>query len=146
MPANMRAFQLSSIQEIMHYYDHALLSAKKFGCAVEDTLKLHKLMDSSKLFFPASQHRIFSHNIWFIHVLTELIGDTINNSLTGDHLSTRDILYEHCREDHNGKVPTLQDWLGCVRFEPSEDHRTWFNNPRYSDKKLLTQIKQQFKK
>lgn len=124
----------------MHYYDHALLSAKKFNCSVEDTLHLHKLMDSSKFFFPESQHRLFSHNIWFIQVLTELIGDTVPNTLNGQTMSTRDILYEHCREDHNGKVPSLQDWLGCIRFEISE-HRSWFNNPRQSDKILLKQIK-----
>ena len=125
----------------MHYYDHALLSAKKFGCSVEDTLPLHKLMDSSKFFFPASQHRLFSHNTWFIQVLTELVGDTVVNSLTGQTLSTRDILYEHLKEDHNGKVPSLQDWLACIRFEIPEQHRTWFNNPRQSDKLLLKQIK-----
>nr|WP_316835031.1 hypothetical protein [Pedobacter nutrimenti] len=98
-------------------------------------------MDSSKFFFPASQHRMFSHNTWFIQVLTELVGDTVINSQNGQLLSTRDILYEHCREDHDGKVPSLQDWLQCVRFEVPEQHRNWFNNPRGSDKQLLKQIK-----
>ena len=125
----------------MHYCDHALLSAQKFGCAVEDTLQLHRIMDSSKFFFPASQHRMFSHNLWFIQVLTELIGDTILNTITGEQLSTRDVLYEHCREDHNGKVPSLQDWLQCLKFEVPAEHRTWFNLPRHSDKQLLKQIK-----
>ena len=125
----------------MHYYDHALLSAKKFGCSVEDTLHLHKLMDSSKFFFPASQHRLFSHNIWFIQVLTELLGDTVPNTLNGERLSTRDLLYEHCKEDHNGHVPSLQDWLQCIRFEVPEAGRSWFNKPRQSDKLLLSQLK-----
>ncbi|RWU08174.1 DUF6915 family protein [Pedobacter chitinilyticus] len=125
----------------MHYYEHALLSAHKFGCAIEDTLQLHKLMDSSKFFFPASQHRLFSHNTWFVHVLTELIGDTIPNSVNGQRLSTRDVLYEHLREDHNGKTPSLQDWLGCLHFELDEQTRTWFNHPRGSDKNLLKEIK-----
>ncbi|WP_343566252.1 hypothetical protein [Sphingobacterium sp.] len=127
----------------MHYYDHALLSAQKFGCAVEDTLRLHKLMDSSKFYFPASQHRLFSHNTWFVQVLTDLVGDTVINSLTGQPLSTRDILYEHLKEDHNGKVPSLQDWLTCFRFEVPDQHRTWFNNPRIKDKLLLEKIKQE---
>jgi hypothetical protein len=129
----------------MHYYDHALLSAKKMGCAVEDTLLLHRLMDSSKFFFPASQHRLFSHNLWFIQVLTELIGDTVLNSITGERISTRDILYEHCKEDHNGKVPSLQNWLQCLHFEISEENQTWFNRPRPSDKLLLKQIKSEAK-
>jgi len=125
----------------MHYNDHALLSAKKFNCAVDDTIRLHHLMDSSKYFFPASQHRMFSHNLWFIQVLTDLVGDVIPNSLTGVSLPTRDILYEHCKEDHNGHVPSLQDWLRCVRFEVPAEHKTWFNNPRMSDKTLLREIK-----
>jgi hypothetical protein len=125
----------------MHYYDHALLSAKKFNCAVEDTLMLHRLMDSSKNFFPASQHRMFSHNLWFIQVVTDLSGDVVTNSLTGGTLPTRDILYEHCREDHNGRVPSLQDWFQCIRFDIPEEHRSWFNRPGTSDKQLLQQIK-----
>lgn len=125
----------------MHYYDHALLSAKKFNCHVEDTLRLHKLMDSSKHFFPASQHRLFSHNLWFIQVLTDLIGDVVPNSKTGDNMSTRDILFEHCKEDHNGKVPSLEDWLQCIRFETTQEQKTWFNRPRLADKTLLRELK-----
>ena len=70
----------------MHYYDHALLSAHKFNCAVEDTLELHRLMDSAKFFFPASQHRLFSHNTWFIQGLTQMAGDTVINTLNGQQL------------------------------------------------------------
>ena len=127
----------------MHYYDHALLSAAKVNCHLEDTLKLHRLMDSSKHFFPASQHRLFSHNTWFIQVLTELVGDVIPNSKTGEMMSTRDILFEHCREDHNGHVPSLRDWLECIRFDIPQNHRSWFNNPRLRDKELLKKIKEE---
>lgn len=130
----------------MHYYDHALLSAKKFGCNVEDTLRLHKLLDSSKYFFPAAQHRMFSHNIWFIQVLTELVGDVVPNTKNGEMMSTRDILYEHCKEDHNGKVPSLQDWLHCIRIEIPTEHKSWFNNPRHSDKLMIKQIKEEQQK
>jgi hypothetical protein len=125
----------------MHYTDHALLSAKKFNCNFGDTLALHKLMDSTKYFFPASQHRLFSHNTWFIQVLTELVGDVIPNTKTGETISTRDVLFEHCREDHNGRVPSMQDWLGCIRFDLDVEQRLWFNNPRPSDKALLRSIK-----
>jgi hypothetical protein len=125
----------------MHYYDHALLSAQKFNCHVQDTLNLHKLMDSSKYFFPAHQHRLFSHNLWFIQVLTELVGDLIPNSKTGGTISTRDILFEHCKEDHNGHVPSLQDWLQCIQFEAPTCHKKWFNHPRDSDRVLLNSIK-----
>lgn len=125
----------------MHYTDHALLSAEKFNCNYEDTLKLHKLMDSSKLFFPQSQHRLFSHNLWFVYVLTELIGDTILNTKTNQQISTRDILWEHLKEDHNGHTPSLQDWLDNINFEVKPEHSRWFNNPRKKDLELLKEIK-----
>ncbi len=130
----------------MHYYDHALLSAKKFNCNMADTLPLHRWMDSSKHFFPANQHRMFSHNTWFIQVLTELLGDVVLNTKTGESMSTRDILFEHCKEDHNGIVPSLQDWLQCIRFEIPVEHKSWFNNPRASDKITLKSIKNEQKK
>ncbi len=129
----------------MHYYDHALLSARKFDCNVEDTLRLHKVMDSSKHFFPQSQHRLFSHNTWFIQVLTELIGDVIPNTKTGGMLSTRDVLFEHCREDHNGAVPSPENWLQTLRFEVPQEHKNWFNHPRWADKELLKTIKEEQK-
>lgn len=125
----------------MHYNDHALLSARKFNCQPEDTFRLHRIMDSSKHFFPASQHRMFSHNIWFIQIMTELIGDVVPNTKDGSALSTRDVLFEHCREDHNGHVPSLENWLECVRFEVPPRHKSWFNHPRQSDKELLEIIK-----
>lgn len=125
----------------MHYYDHALLSAKKFKCDVNDTLKLHKVMDSSKFYMPISQHRLFSHNTWFIQVLTDLIGEVVPNTLTGEMLSVRDVLYEHCKEDHNGRVPSIQDWLQCLKFDVPDEHRIWFNNPRLSDKMLLNTLR-----
>lgn len=125
----------------MHYHDHALLSARKFACNIEDTILLHRLIDSSKHFFPANQHRLFSHNLWFIQVLTELIGDTIPNSKSGGTISTRDILFTHCREDHNGHVPSLQDWLACLRFDVPPEHRKWFNTCSARDLQLLQEIK-----
>ena len=124
----------------MHYHDHALLSAKKFNCNIVDTLTLHRLMDSSKNHFPANQHRLFSHNSWFIEVVTALVGDTVLNSKNGRRLSTRDVLFEHCREDHNGVVPSLERWLSCIRFQLTDEQRTWVNHPRSSDKELLNKI------
>ncbi len=109
----------------MHYHDHARLSARKFGGKPEDYMTLHKLMDSSKHFFPSWQHRIFSHNTWFVMVVDELIGPHIINS-NGKKVSVRDILHEHLKEDHNGKTPTPQDWLKTIRFETDE---MWVNRP-----------------
>jgi hypothetical protein len=126
----------------MHYRDHALLSAHKYGCNVEDTLHLHKLMDSSKIFYPKYIHRMFSHNLWFVHVLTELVGDTVPNTKTGGEISVRDILWEHLREDLNGETPNISDWLDNIEIKVKPEDSRWFNRPRKSDLELLEKIKQ----
>lgn len=121
----------------MFYLDHAKISARKFNCNVEDTIKLHKLMDSSKLYFPQWQHRIFSHNLWFVSVVVDLLGDTVPNTKTGGVISVRDVLIEHLKEDHNHKAPSPADWLNCIKFETTE---TWINRP---DAKEIYWLKQQ---
>jgi len=83
-------------------------------------------MDSSKLYFPQWQHRMFSHNLWFISVVVDLLGDTVPNTKTGGVLSVRDVLIEHLKEDHNGKAPAPADWLRCITFETKE---SWINHP-----------------
>ena len=125
----------------MHYTDHAKLSSVKYGCSEEDTLFLHKIMDSSKYHHVHYTHRMFSHNTWFVQVITELVGDTVLNSITGEQMSTRDILFEHIREDLNGECPTIKDWLENIKFDVPAKNTRWINNPRNSDKELLKQIK-----
>lgn len=109
----------------MHYYDHARLSVRKFGGVPEDYLELHRLMDSSKHHLPNAAHRAFSHNTWFIEILDNLMGPTITNS-EGKDVPVRDILTEHLKEDHSGKIPTLQDWARVIKFDTKE---TWMNRP-----------------
>lgn len=121
----------------MHYYDHAKISARKFGGKPEDYVKLHKLMDSSKHQFPHFLHRIFSHNTWFIQVIDDLMGPVITNS-EGKEVSVRDILHAHLREDHNGKCPTIQDWMDNIQLK--EGHSPWVNRP---DPKELYWLKNQ---
>ena len=118
----------------MDYYSHAIISARKFNCNVEDTAPLHKLMDRSKMYFQGWQHRLFSHNTFFIDVVVDLYGDTVANTKTGGHILTRDILMEHCREDFSGKIPDMKDWLSCVKFEGGKE---WVNNPSLKELKWL---------
>lgn len=119
----------------MFYIDHAKISAKKFKCNVEDTLKIHKIIDSSKFYFPQWQHRLFSHNMWFVNVLVELIGDTVPNSKTGGEISVRDVAIEHLKEDFSGKAPDLKDWLECIKFDTKEK---WINNPNLKELEWIT--------
>ena len=120
----------------MDYYSHAIISARKFNCNIEDTLSLHKIMDKSKMYYQGWQHRMFSHNTFFIDTVVELYGDIVQNTKVGGHILTRDILMEHCKEDFSGKVPSIEDWLDCIKFNTKE---TWINNP---DRKELVWLKE----
>lgn len=110
----------------MHYTDHAKISARKFGGKPEDYCYLHRLIDSSKHHFPHFMHRLFSHNTWFISVIDDLIGPTITNS-NGSPVSVRDVLHEHLREDHDGKCPTIQDWMENIEVKAKPN--SWINSP-----------------
>lgn len=110
----------------MTYLEHAQLSVDRYGGKVEDYIKLHKLMDSSKLYFASWQHRLFSHNLWFVNVLVELVGDSITNS-DGKQILVRDILIDHLKEDLDNFTPDLKDWLRQIRFAVTSN---WVNNPQ----------------
>jgi hypothetical protein len=82
-------------------------------------------MDSSKFHNQNFNHRIFSHNTWFVEVLCELMGDYITNS-DGHKVLIRDICYQHLEEDH-GIVPTIQDWAKAISLDLKN---RWINNPK----------------
>lgn len=128
----------------MDYESHAIISARKFKCNISDTLHLHKLMDSSKMFYPHGwQHRLFSHNTFFIDTIVnlyfELTGKvSIENTLSGGHILIRDVLIEHLKEDFSGKIPDLKDWLKCIQFDTTE---SWINRPDRRELDYLKTIK-----
>lgn len=94
----------------MNTWDHSLLSQRKFGGNPEDYEKIHRFIDSSKLFYYHLKHRLLLHNLYGVELCMQLFGDTIVNS-DGNHIVVRDIAVEHCKEDLDGKIPTLSDWL-----------------------------------
>lgn len=94
----------------MNIWDHSRLSVKKFGGKEQDYYSIHKFIDSSKLFCFNAKHRLLLHNLWGIEMTILKFGDTITNAESRQIL-VRDIAAEHCKEDLNGQVPSLQDWL-----------------------------------
>lgn len=56
---------------------HAESSARRFGGAPEDYIKIHDLMDSSKEVFPDNRHRALTHNSWFIFICEKVFGHNI---------------------------------------------------------------------
>ena len=108
------------------YLKHAESSVSKFGGKIEDYIKIHKIMDSSKEHFGGFQHRLFSHNTWFCSVIVELLGDYIVNS-DNNKVMVRDICYQHLVEDH-GKAPTISDWLANIDIKMNINSK-WINSP-----------------
>lgn len=94
----------------MNVYQHSLLSQRKFGGQPQDYEAIHAFMDSSKLFYYHVRHRMLIHNLYGIELAAELFGDYLTNS-DGKQCMVRDIAAAHCREDLDGQVPTLHDWL-----------------------------------
>jgi hypothetical protein len=94
----------------MDYWKHSLLSQRKFGGQPSDYLHIHKFIDSSKLFYYNSKHRMLLHNLYGVELCAELFSDFIINS---DKMAilVRDIAVEHCKEDLDGYMPVLQDWF-----------------------------------
>ena len=99
------------IGDAVNFWDHARLSTRKFGGQPDDYLRVHKFLDSSKLFYHHIKHRLLLHNLYGIELAMNLFGDYIENS-DRKIVLVREIGQAHCREDLAGRVPTLGDWLG----------------------------------
>lgn len=99
----------------MHPYHHALSSARKHGGAAEDYLPLHDWFDASKEHMCDFRHRALRHHTQGIYEAERVFGATIVNS-AGKHVPTRILGEQHVREDL-GRVPTLAEWLRCIKGE-----------------------------
>lgn len=85
----------------MTTWNHCRLSVCKFGGILLDYLTLHKFIDSSKLFFYNPRHRLLLRHCSSIKLALQKFGN----------LLVYDIAAEHCLEDLNGQVPTLDQWF-----------------------------------
>jgi len=99
-----------------HSFHHAKSSAKRFGGQPHDYLEIHDFLDSSKATYADFRHRALLHNTFGIFICERLFGHTITNS-DGKQVPVRVIAEWHVREDHNGKIPTPQEWLQSITAE-----------------------------
>jgi hypothetical protein len=99
-----------------HPYHHALSSVKKWGGSVEDYLPIHDWFDATKGLMPDFRHRAARHHAEGIFLCERLFGVTVTLS-TGRKVPTRWVGEQHVKEDL-GFIPSLQDWLGCLKPEP----------------------------
>ena len=90
-------------------YYHSVSSAKRFGGAPEDFLKIHEWFDRGKASQPDFKHRALSHHSQGIYDCANLFGTTILIS-TGVKVPTRLIGEQHVLEDL-GFIPSFQDWM-----------------------------------
>ena len=99
-----------------HPYHHAQSSARRHGGKPEDYLALHSWFDQSKEHVADYRHRALRHHSQGIFEAERVFGPTITNS-DGKAIPTRILGEQHVREDC-GRIPTLADWLLCIRGEP----------------------------
>jgi len=89
---------------------HAKNSVRRYGGIVEDYLDIHNWFDSTKAVTAQFYHRAILHNTFGIFVCEQLFGTYITNS-DNKKISVRDIAEDHVKEDCQGKIPTIDDWL-----------------------------------
>jgi hypothetical protein len=99
---------------LAHPWHHAVSSALKFGGKPEDYWALHSWFDDSKSDVPDFRHRALKHHSLGIFQAEQVFGPTILNA-EGKHVPTRLVDEQHVREDCGGRIPTVADWLGCIR-------------------------------
>jgi hypothetical protein len=100
-----------------HPYHHSLSSARKFGGKPEDYQKIHDWFDATKEMEPSFRHRALRHHTQGIFEAERVFGLTITNS-DGKEVPVRFIGEQHVKEDFSGKIPTVQDWLRGIPYEP----------------------------
>lgn len=105
-----------------HPWLHAVSSAHKFGGEPEDYLAIHRWLDETKEHFCDFRHRALRHHAEGIFECEGIFGVIIQNS-HGKQVPVRPVAEQHVREDCGGFIPSVADWLRCIKFEP------WMNPP-----------------
>ncbi len=103
---------------------HAQSSARRFGGAPEDYIKIHEFLDLSKSAVPDNRHRVFTHNAWFIFFIPERVFGRVLVNSAGREVSVREICEQHVQEDFGGFIPSAQDWVQALEM------KDWMNNGR----------------
>lgn len=98
-------------------YEHALLSAKKWGGTPEDYLPIHDFMDSSKAHVADMRHRALLHSSFGIYLAERVFGTNIRRTRRAHEFETantlvsvRDIAEQHVLQDL-GFIPSVQQYL-----------------------------------
>ena len=106
-----------------HPLHHAESSARRFGGVPDDYQHVHDWFDSSKEHLGLFVHRAQKHHTVGIYDAERVFGRSLINS-AGRVVPIRWIGEQHVREDCQGRIPSLADWLGRIQPE------AWMANGR----------------
>jgi hypothetical protein len=130
-------------------FDHAILSSRDFGGEPEDYLEIHLFIDSSKLYYPFWMHRMFTHNSFFIGIVERVFGsyiEIIRGNFQGK-IPVRRIAEEHIKQDLNGFLPSMQNWIDELKSTLSSGQKSsWMNCPKKSDLEYLKNYYEQYRR
>jgi len=96
-----------------HPFHHAESSARRFGGAPTDYQVIHDWFDASKEHLAFFTHRALRHHCQGIFEAERTFGLTLTNS-AGRVIPVRWIGEQHVKEDCQGRIPSLADWLGRI--------------------------------
>lgn len=120
---------------------HSQISVRKRGGVIDDYLKIHDLMDSTKELCSDNRHRIL-HTMWGIkRVIIPIFGHTIINS-DNKAVNVKDL----CEQDHilpdylNRFIPTLSDFVNCINSTAASQYNFKEFAENYLHDKELTEL------
>lgn len=99
-----------------HVYYHAEQAMRMFGGKIQDYLEINQWFDETKERIGDFRHRALRHHSQGIFECESIFGLTITNS-DGKEVPVRLLGEMHCLADL-GRVPSVADWLSCIRPEP----------------------------
>ena len=103
--------------EMAHPLHHAESSARKFGGVPSDYQAVHDWFDASKEHLALFTHRAMRHHAQGLFEAERVFGLTLTNS-AGRDIPVRWIGEQHIREDCQGRIPSMADWLRRIQPEP----------------------------
>jgi hypothetical protein len=120
-----------------HPLHHAESSARRYGGDPRDYQAIHDWFDSSKEHVAFFTHRALRHHSQGIFEAERRFGHAITTS-AGRVIPVRWIGEQHVKEDCQGRIPSLADWL--MRIAPqawmANGHIDACNNPIVGDPML----------
>ena len=97
-----------------HPLHHAESSARNFGGVPSDYQAVHDWFDASKEHLALFTHRALRHHAQGLFEAERVFGLTLTNS-AGRDIPVRWIGEQHVREDYQGRIPSMADWLRRIQ-------------------------------